>query len=114
MKIKRKTDEQPKILNPRPYGGKALCPNCKDGQLRALKSDGFNLTCVICGEKVPLNEVKYDSALTQDGLVPSSLVVSKAEKWSRKITKPRGKNPIEQELENKGLQLIDSDWRDNR
>jgi hypothetical protein len=41
-------------------------------------------------------------------------IIVQARNWKRTPTKSREKNPIEKELEGHGLQVIDSDWRDQK
>ena len=77
-----------------------------------MKGNEFNLKCWECGDEVPIKSIKFDTALTMVDNAPSTII--QAKNWKRGIAKGKEKNPIEQELTNRGLQVIDSDWRDQK
>ena len=70
-----------------------------------MKGNEFNLKCWECGEEVPIKSVKFETALTMVDNQPSIIV--QARNWKRGLSKGREKNPIQQELEGRGLQVID-------
>lgn len=108
-KITRKSDHIKAIVPS--FSGLAYCPNCQS-RLKAMKGNEFNLKCWECGDEVPIKSIKFDTALTMVDNQPSTII--QAKNWKRTPTKSREKNPIEQELEGRGLQVIDSDWRDQK
>jgi hypothetical protein len=107
-KITRKTDNIKAIIPS--FAGLAYCPNCSH-RLKAMKGNEFNLKCWECGDEVPIKSIKFDTALTTVDNAPSTII--QAKNWKRGF-KPKDKNPIEQELIHRGLQVIDSDWRDQK
>lgn len=109
-KITRRSDIF-KVADPTSFHGIVWCPNCK-GRLQPMKDNQFNLKCWECGEEVPIKSIKYDTTLTQVDKYKTSLVTNK--NASRRRIKGRPMNPIQQELVNKGLQVIDSTWEDRR
>jgi hypothetical protein len=77
-----------------------------------MKGNEFNLKCWECGEEVPIKSVKFETALTLVDNQPSIIV--QARNWKRDLSRAGDKNPIQQELEGRGFQVIDSDWRDQK
>ena len=107
-KISRKSDKVKAIIPS--FAGVAYCPNCQH-RLKAMKGNEFNLKCWECGEEVPIKSIKFETALTMVDNQPSIIV--QARNWKRGF-KQKEKNPIEKELEGRGLQVKDSDWRDQK
>ena len=108
-KITRKSD-QIKAIVPS-FSGLAYCPNCSH-RLKAMKGNEFNLKCWECGEEVPIKSIKFDTTLSMVDSQPSTII--QAKNWKRGLAKRGEKNPIEQELTNRGLSVLDSDWRDQK
>ena len=108
-KLTRKTDKIKAIVPS--FAGLAYCPNCQH-RLRAMKGNEFNLKCWECGDEVPIKSIKFDTALTMVDNQPSTII--QAKNWKRGLAQRREKNPIEQELEGRGLSVLQSDWRDQK
>jgi hypothetical protein len=108
MKITRKSDKFALIGTPFP--GTAYCPNCH-GRLKEMKNNEFDLKCWECGEEVPIKTIRFQTQPAELDTRSTSIVQPK--NWKRN-TKDRPKNPIEQELTNMGLQVMESDWRDQK
>ena len=108
-KITRKSDKIKAIIPS--FAGVAYCPNCHY-RLKAMKGNEFNLKCWECGEEVPIKSIKFDTALAMVDNQPSTIIQAKS--WKRGLNKGRDKNPIQQELEGRGFQVIESDWRDQK
>jgi hypothetical protein len=108
-KITRKSDHFKAIVPG--FSGLAYCTNCHE-RLRPMKGNEFNLKCWECGEEVPIKSVKFETALTLVDNQPSIIV--QARNWKRDLSRAGDKNPIQQELEGRGFQVIDSDWRDQK
>jgi hypothetical protein len=108
-KITRKSDHVKAIIPS--FGGLAYCPNCHY-RLKPMKGNEFNLKCWECGDEVPIKSIKFDTALTMVDNAPSTII--QAKNWKRTPTKSREKNPIEKELEGRGVSVLDSDWRDQK
>ena len=107
-KITRKTDNFKAIVPG--FSGGSFGTNCHE-RLRPMKGNEFNLKCWECGEEVPIKSVKFETALTMVDNQPSIIV--QARNWKRGF-KQKEKNPIEKELEGRGFQVMDSDWRDQK
>jgi hypothetical protein len=107
-KITRKSDHIKAIVPS--FSGVAYCPNCSY-RLKAMKGNEFNLKCWDCGEEVPIKSIKFETALSMVDAQPS--IIIQARNWKRGF-KAREKNPLEQELEGRGFQIIQSDWRDQK
>ena len=105
-KITRKSDTVKIVASPS-LSGTAWCPSCQS-KLRPLKNDSVNLKCWECGELVPIRTVKFDTMLAKLDTGPSVVVQNK--KAKRGIHQ-RPKDPIRLELEGRGLQVIDSEYR---
>jgi hypothetical protein len=108
-KITRKSDHFKAIVPG--FSGLAYCTNCHE-RLRAMKANEFNLKCWECGDEVPIKSIKFDTALAMVDSQPSTIV--QARNWKRGLSRARDKNPIQQELEGRGLTVIQSDWRDQK
>ena len=93
-----------RLLKTQVLAASAYCPNCQH-RLRAMKGNEFNLKCWECGDEVPIKSIKFDTALAMVDNAPSTII--QAKNWKRGF-KPKEKNPIEQELEGRGLQVIDT------
>ena len=109
MKITRKSDKF-KLAQPKGLLGKALCPSCRE-YLAPVTNDELNMICHICGERVPIKSIKFDTRLTEVDREGSAVVQNRN---AKRGLKPRPVNPIEQELRNSGFQVLDSDYRDQR
>jgi hypothetical protein len=107
-KITRKSDHIKAIIPS--FSGLAYCPNCQH-RLKAMKGNEFNLKCWECGDEVPIKSIKWDTALAMVDNAPSTII--QARNWKRGF-KPKQKNTIEQELEGRGLSVLDSEWRDQK
>ena len=70
-----------------------------------MKGNEFNLKCWECGDEVPIKSIKFDTALTMVDNAPSTII--QAKNWKRGF-KPKEKNPIEQELTRRGLNVIEN------
>jgi hypothetical protein len=108
-KIKRKSNEI-KIVAAPSLAGTAWCPNCNE-KLRPIKGDTINLKCWDCGELVPIRTVKFDTILSKMDTEPSTVVQNKKAKRGIRV---RPKDPLTIELEGRGMQVLESDWRDQK
>jgi hypothetical protein len=107
-KLSRKSDHIKAIVPG--FQGLAYCTNCHE-RLRPMKGNEFNLKCWECGDEVPIKSIKFETALTMVDAQPS--IIIQARNWKRG-NKAREKNPLEQELQGRGFQVIESDWRDQK